>query len=50
MGLTEHVRLLGFIAEADLRVSIPMHTPVESLNAAMAAAILVYEARRQRSQ
>jgi TrmH family RNA methyltransferase len=33
---------------ADLRVTIPMQAPVESLNAAVAAALLVYEARRQR--
>ena len=34
---------------ADLRVTIPMEAPVESLNAAVAAAVLLYEARRQRS-
>lgn len=33
---------------ADERVSIPMNAPVESLNVAVAAALLVYEARRQR--
>ncbi|HEY7287326.1 MAG TPA: RNA methyltransferase [Vicinamibacterales bacterium] len=33
---------------ADVRVSIPMHTPVESLNTAVSAALLAYEARRQR--
>jgi TrmH family RNA methyltransferase len=33
---------------ADQRVTIPMAARVESLNAAAAAAILVYEARRQR--
>ena len=33
---------------ADARIAIPMQAPVESLNAAVAAAILVYEARRQR--
>jgi TrmH family RNA methyltransferase len=38
----------GVAAEADLRVTIPMAPPVESLNAAMTVAILVYEARRQR--
>jgi TrmH family RNA methyltransferase len=36
-------------AGADQRVSIPMHPPVESLNAAVAAALLVYEAWRQRT-
>ena len=39
----------ALIAAADARVSIPMQAPVESLNAAVAAALLVYEARRQRS-
>ena len=33
---------------ADDLVTIPMATPVESLNVAVAAAILVYAARRQR--
>jgi TrmH family RNA methyltransferase len=37
------------IDDADERVTIPMHTPVESLNAATTAALAVYEARRQRS-
>jgi RNA methyltransferase, TrmH family len=36
------------VAEADLRVSIPMQRPVESLNTAVAAGLLIYEARRQR--
>jgi TrmH family RNA methyltransferase len=36
------------IESADARVSIPMKSPVESLNAAVASALLVYEARRQR--
>jgi RNA methyltransferase, TrmH family len=35
---------------ADERVAIPMETPVESLNVAVAAALIVYEARRQRAQ
>jgi len=34
---------------ADERVTIPMQPPVESLNAAVSAALLVYEARRQRA-
>ena len=34
---------------ADARVTIPMQPPVESLNAAVAAGLVVYEARRQRS-
>jgi RNA methyltransferase, TrmH family len=37
------------IDDADERVTIPMHAPVESLNAATTAALMVYEARRQRS-
>jgi TrmH family RNA methyltransferase len=36
------------VAGADERVSIPMTPPVESLNAAVSAALIVYEARRQR--
>jgi len=36
------------LTHADARISIPMHAPVESLNVAVAAALLVYEARRQR--
>jgi TrmH family RNA methyltransferase len=34
---------------SDERVTIPMKAPVESLNAAVTAALLVYEARRQRA-
>ena len=37
------------LAQSDERVSIPMEAPVESLNAAVTAALLVYEARRQRA-
>ena len=36
------------IADADVRVSIPMRGEIESLNAAVAAALLLYEAQRQR--
>jgi TrmH family RNA methyltransferase len=36
------------VAGADERVTIPMRQPVESLNTAVAAALLVYEAWRQR--
>jgi TrmH family RNA methyltransferase len=43
-GLTEPM-----LAAADERVTIPMQPPVESLNAAVTAAVIVYEARRQRS-
>lgn len=38
------------IALADARISIPMSPHVESLNAAVAAALFVYEARRQRRE
>jgi TrmH family RNA methyltransferase len=34
---------------ADTHVSIPMHAPVDSLNVAVTAALLAYEAQRQRS-
>ena len=37
------------IEAADERVTIPMQPPVESLNAAVTAALIVYEARRQRA-
>lgn len=36
------------LAQADERVSIPMRAPVESLNVATAAALVAYEAMRQR--
>jgi TrmH family RNA methyltransferase len=35
---------------ADERVTIPMQAPVESLNAAVTAALILYEARRQRTE
>ena len=38
------------IALADSSISVPMRPPVESLNVAVASAVLVYEARRQRLQ
>ncbi len=38
------------VAAADLCLSIPMRPPVESLNVAVAAALLVYEAARQRGE
>ncbi len=38
----------ALIDEAEERVTIPMQDPVESLNAAIAAAVILYEARRQR--
>ncbi len=36
------------IASADERLTVPMEPPVESLNAAVTAAVIAYEARRQR--
>src|SRR5262249_25391196 len=38
----------SLVDAADERVTIPMQAPVESLNTAVAAAILLYEAHRQR--
>ena len=38
----------GAAATADVKVSIPMRAPVESLNIAVAVALIVYEAARQR--
>jgi len=42
-GLSDRVA-----ADADERVTIPMETPVESLNVAASAAIIIYAARRAR--
>jgi len=39
----------GLLAQSDELVTIPMAPPVESLNVAVAGAILIYAARRQRS-
>ena len=41
-GLPRHV-----VDAADLRITIPMRAPVESLNVAIAAALVLYEATRQ---
>ena len=38
----------SLVDAADDRVTIPMQAPVEALNAAVTAALIVYEARRQR--
>lgn len=38
----------GLVDAADARLTIPMQAPVESLNVAIAAALVVYEAARQR--
>ena len=40
----------ALLSGADERVTIPMREPVESLNAAVTAALLIYEARRQRTR
>jgi TrmH family RNA methyltransferase len=40
----------SLIASADERVTIPMQPPVESLNTAVAAGLILYEARRQRTR
>ena len=40
----------ALVDAADERVTIPMQAPVESLNAAVTAALVVYEARRQRTR
>jgi TrmH family RNA methyltransferase len=37
------------IDSADERITIPMHAPVESLNTSIAAALMLYEASRQRT-
>jgi TrmH family RNA methyltransferase len=39
----------ALVEAADERLTIPMQAPVESLNAAVAAALVVFEARRQRT-
>jgi len=39
----------AILARADRKVRIPMAAPVESLNVAVSAGLLVYEARRQRA-
>ena len=40
----------GWLAMADQRITIPCPGPVESLNAAVAGSLLLYEASRQRAQ
>jgi TrmH family RNA methyltransferase len=39
----------ALVDAADQRITIPMQAPVESLNAAVTAALIAYEARRQRN-
>jgi TrmH family RNA methyltransferase len=48
LGSEGHGLAPAVVDAADARVSIPMDGAVESLNVAVAAALLVYEARRQR--
>ena len=48
LGSEGHGPPSDVVEAADVRVAIPMTPPVESLNVAVAAALLVYEARRQR--
>lgn len=48
LGSEGHGLPPALVDDADVRVSIPMAPRVESLNVAVAAALLVYEARRQR--
>jgi TrmH family RNA methyltransferase len=43
-GLPTHI-----LDAVDTRLTIPMHAPVESLNVAVAAALVMYEASRQRT-
>lgn len=38
------------VTGADARISVPMKPPVESLNTAVAAAVILYEAARQRGE
>jgi RNA methyltransferase, TrmH family len=40
----------SIVDASDERVTIPMQAPVESLNTAVAAAVVLYEARRQRGR
>jgi TrmH family RNA methyltransferase len=49
IGGEGHGLALPLIDTADVRVTIPMQAPVESLNTAVTAALVAYEARRQRS-
>src|SRR5258706_16331321 len=44
-GLSEAVQ-----HDVDVRITVPMQPPVESLNVAVTAALILYEARRQQLQ
>lgn len=46
LGNEAHGVSPGFVAHADLAVTIPMPGPTESLNVAMAATVLAYESAR----
>ena len=48
-GYKQHFETIT-TAFADLRITIPMRPPVESLNVAVAAALALYEAARQRKR
>ena len=48
LGSEAHGLTPAWLAAADTRVVIPMHGQADSLNLAASAAILLYEARRQR--
>lgn len=50
IGNEAHGLAGDLVADADIRVTIPMPSRIESLNAAVAAAIVMYEIRRFRSQ
>jgi len=48
IGGEGHGLAAAIVDAADERVSIPMAAPVDSLNAAVTAGLIVYEVRRQR--
>ena len=49
IGGEGHGLTAELVETADERITVPMQAPVESLNAAVTAALILYEARRQRS-
>lgn len=49
VGTEKHGLTSGLLEAADARVRIPMHGKVNSLNVATSAAIVLYEAERQRT-
>jgi TrmH family RNA methyltransferase len=48
LGAEGHGLADSLVSRADVRITIPMAVAVDSLNVAVATALLVYEARRQR--